>query len=273
MFNSVCTFGGIDKYYSVIDFQKLPEKEIEKLRHSLVCPGCRESAFYRKKSVDGKQACFGSRYCTCRENTPSLQRKREVINATEVKQIIAESDTIRISFDFDGASSAGNEVSGVSGRTEITGTGHNKVHAIKSEQKRVPTVSLQKILHSLIRGTGLATSDTIIPFGDFKYKAKNLFVKFPDAEPVTKKALRFYWGTLYNSNNDIEWLNPAECRDVGIPLGDLRDAILEKFSISDPEILEGATIIFAGHCHWNKNKTKRIINIYDSERIFISLAN
>jgi hypothetical protein len=49
MFNSICTFGGVDKCYSVIDFQKLPEKEIEKLRHSLVCPGCREQAFYRKK--------------------------------------------------------------------------------------------------------------------------------------------------------------------------------------------------------------------------------
>lgn len=273
MFNSICTFGGVDKCYSVIDFQKLPEKEIEKLRHSLVCPGCREQAFYRKKSVDGKQACFGSRYCTCRENTLSPQRQREVRNASEVQQIIAESDTIKISFNFDSASSAGSEPSGFSGKTEITGTGHNKVHTIKSEQKRVPTVSLQKILHSLIRGTGLATSDTIIPFGDFKYKAKNLFVKFPDAEPMTKNALRFYWGTLYKSNNDIEWLNPAECRDVGIPLGDLRDAIIEKFNISDSESLEGAAIIFAGRCHWNKDKTKRIINIYDSERIFISLAD
>lgn len=51
MFNSICTFGGVDKYYSVIDFQKLSEKEIEKLRHSLVCPGCREQAYYRKKSL------------------------------------------------------------------------------------------------------------------------------------------------------------------------------------------------------------------------------
>jgi len=33
MFNSICTFGGVGKCYSVIDLQKLPEKEIEKLRH------------------------------------------------------------------------------------------------------------------------------------------------------------------------------------------------------------------------------------------------
>ncbi|CAI2160863.1 Uncharacterised protein [Serratia quinivorans] len=273
MFDIICTFGGSDKFYSILDFQKLPDSDIEKLRYSLVCPDCRKQAFYRKKSVDGKKACFGSRYCICREATPSSQRQREVGNATEVKQIIAESDMIEISYDSDRTSSAGNEASGVSGVSDITQTGNKKVHSIKSEQKRVPKISLEKILHSLIRGTGLATSDTIIPIGDYKYKAKNLFVKFPDAEPMTKNAHRFYWGTLYNSNNDIEWLNPAECRDVGIPLGSLRDFILEKFNISDAESLEGAAIIFAGRCNWNKDKTKKIIKICDSERIFISLAD
>ncbi|EDC5554975.1 hypothetical protein GAR96_24455 [Salmonella enterica] len=59
MFNSICTFGGIDKCYSVIDFQKLPEKEIEKLRHSLVCPGCREQAFYRKKVLMVNRPALG----------------------------------------------------------------------------------------------------------------------------------------------------------------------------------------------------------------------
>lgn len=59
-------------------------------------------------------------------------------------QIIAESDTIKIKFKFERASSTGNEASGVSVRAEITGTGNNKVHAIKSEQKRVPAVSLKK---------------------------------------------------------------------------------------------------------------------------------
>ena len=101
MFDIICTFGGSDKFYSILDFQKLPDSDIEKLRYSLVCPDCRKQAFYRKKSVDGKKACFGSRYCTCREATPSSQRQREVWNATEVKQIIAESDTIEISYDSD----------------------------------------------------------------------------------------------------------------------------------------------------------------------------
>lgn len=60
-----------------------------------------------------------------------------------------------------------------------------------------------------------------------------------------------------HSNNDIEWLNPAECRDVGIPLGNLRKSIIEKFKISNAESLEGAAIIFEGRCYWNKDKTKK----------------
>jgi len=90
---------------------------------------------------------------------------------------------------------------------------------------------------------------------------------------MTKNALGFYWGILYNSNNDIGWLNPAECRDDGIPLGGLRDAIPGKFNISDTKSLEGAAIIFAGLCYWNRDKKKRIIDIYDSELIFFSLAD
>ncbi|MHA4830451.1 hypothetical protein [Enterobacter ludwigii] len=271
MFDTICTFVGSEKPFSILDFQKLSETDIEKLRHSLICPVCREQAFYRKKSVDGKKACFGSRYCTCRETTPSPQRQKERGNAAEVQQILTETDTIEISFVTGSTSSTGNEGSPTSTRLGIVLAGNKKTHTIASEKKRIPKVSLEKILHSLLRGTGLATSDTIIPIGDYKYKAKNLFVKFPDAEPMEKNAHRFYWGTLYNSNSDIEWLNPAECKDVGIPLGNLRDIILEKFNITNADSLEGAAIIFDGRCRWNKDKTKKIITINDSERLFISL--
>lgn len=273
MFDIICTFGGGERFFSILDFQKLSDSDIEKLRHSLICPECREQAFYRKKSVDGKKACFGSRYCTCRETTASPQRQRERGNATEVQQILTETDTIEISFVTGSASSTGDDGSPAGTRSGIAQAGNKKVHTIASEKKRIPKVTLEKILHSLLRGTGLATSDTIIPIGEYKYKAKNLFVKFPDAEPMEKNAHRFYWGTLYNSNSDIEWLNPAECRDVGIPLGNLRDIILEKFNIQNADSFEGAAIIFDGRCRWNKDKTKKIITINDSERLFISLAD
>ncbi|HAV2138847.1 TPA: hypothetical protein JHJ70_004831 [Serratia marcescens] len=58
MFDIICTFGGSDKPYSILDFQKLPDNTIELLRYSLVCPDCRKQAYYRKKSVDGKKGLF-----------------------------------------------------------------------------------------------------------------------------------------------------------------------------------------------------------------------
>jgi hypothetical protein len=36
MFDIICTFGGRDKFYSILDFQKLPDSAIEQLRYSLV---------------------------------------------------------------------------------------------------------------------------------------------------------------------------------------------------------------------------------------------
>lgn len=53
----------------------------------------------------------------------------------------------------------------------------------------------------------------------------------------------------------------------------LRDIILEKFNIQNVDSLEGVSIIFDGRCRWNKDKTKKIITINDSERLFISLAD
>lgn len=271
MFDIICVFDGSDKVYSIIDFQRLSENEIEKRRYSLICPTCRQRSFYRKKSRDGKRACFGSRDCTCRENTNSPQQQREYRHSIEVKQILLDSTIMNIHFSRHESRSESRHVASDS-HTERPGyNSYQKEYINPSNQKRIARVSLEKILHSLICHSGLGTSDITIPIDGFNYKAKNLFVHFSAAQPLEKQALRFYWGTLYNSNVNIEWFNPAECKDVGIPLGNLRKEIIHRFMISDAESLSGAAVIFAGRCYWNKTKTKKIIKICDSERMFVSL--
>ncbi|TOL77275.1 hypothetical protein CGH89_25105, partial [Vibrio parahaemolyticus] len=77
------------------NFQKLSDSDIEKYRQYLECPNpkCAAEAYYRRKSVDGKAACFGSRYHVqgCNEGRSSPQREREVKHALEVDKIIADS--------------------------------------------------------------------------------------------------------------------------------------------------------------------------------------
>lgn len=36
MFDIICTFGGGERFFSILDFQKLSDSDIEKLRHSLI---------------------------------------------------------------------------------------------------------------------------------------------------------------------------------------------------------------------------------------------
>ena len=48
--------------FSIFEFKALPAHQIALYRHSLFCPVCLQPAYFRRASIDGKQACFGSRH-------------------------------------------------------------------------------------------------------------------------------------------------------------------------------------------------------------------
>jgi len=48
--------------FSIFEFKALPDQKIALYRHSLFCPVCLQPAYFRRASIDGKQACFGSRH-------------------------------------------------------------------------------------------------------------------------------------------------------------------------------------------------------------------
>lgn len=75
---------------------------------------------------------------------------------------------------------------------------------------------------------------TINPFGSFKYKAKNLFVKFPDPNQCLKRSSGFTGErciTRMKILSDLILLNAG--------LQECRYAIFGKFNISDAESLGG----------------------------------
>ncbi len=101
MLDAICTLDkSQDEPYSVFKFQKLSRDEIEEYRQFLLCPVCRQKAFYRKASKDGKAACFGSRYhkFDCSEFKPSQAKLREEQDALEVNQQLVDSDALVIDF-------------------------------------------------------------------------------------------------------------------------------------------------------------------------------
>ena len=91
MLDAICTFDeGNPVTYSIFEFKRLPATEIDKLRYSLLCPVCRQKAYFRRASKDGRQACFGSRYHKqeCSEFNPSARKTEEEKQVAEVENIL-----------------------------------------------------------------------------------------------------------------------------------------------------------------------------------------
>ncbi|WP_137221123.1 hypothetical protein [Shewanella sp. MEBiC00475] len=281
MIDAVCTYGGERHTFSILKFQALPETEIEKFRQFLQCPECEGKAYYRKRSSDGKAACFGSRYhvAGCDEGHSSTQRDRETRHSVEVNKVISDADVISIDFMLSNSKKSIAEVHTVTPASTPTPPTKNAntsgKHANNIEQIKVKVLGLEKILNSLMRGSDLAESSTLIELDTgYKFKAKNLFVNFAEAEPSAnaKEAKpKMYWGTISHLDKELDWLNPSDCTDVGIPISKYKSIILERFNVSEGRQLEGAGIILFGKCFWNSKKTRKIIELWNSDRIFISV--
>lgn len=298
MLDAICKIADqAPKTYSVFSFQRLSESEIESLRQQLYCPVCGGRAYFRKASRDGKAACFGSRYhkADCSEFNPSASRRQEEQDALEVNQQLLDNDALMIDFtlppkrtsskalrhtvkpDADD-SSATDAVAGVeSPRAHYRPSSAEPNEANKAdeapEQPKVATQGLEKLLHSLLRGSDLASSDLWVYTGDkYRWRAKNLFVNFADAEPTERGAPRMYWGTISHADKAMLWLNPADCNDVGIPIEAFKSELCQRFDIPDRHALEGAGIMLFGKCFWNKDKTRKIIQLWNKDVTRMHLA-
>ncbi|MBL4912655.1 hypothetical protein L2719_09785 [Shewanella schlegeliana] len=309
MLDAICLFDESNPVtYSVFKFQKLSDGDIEKYRQALVCPACAGKAYYRKASKDGKAACFGSRYhqADCREFKPSLAKEREEQHAIEVNQLLVDSDAMIIDFsrqpslnrasvnrrnqaqlaknehtqkpDLNSTSKPENKPA----EEPVLNTGIEQAATEALEldgaqtadtEKRIAKEGLEKLLHSLMRGSELAESDLWV-YTDEKYRwrAKNLFVNFADAEPTEAGSPRMYWGTISHVDKELLWLNPADSKDVGIPIDKIAEPLKLRFGLEDRRDFEGAAIILFGKCFWNKAKNRKIIQLWsnDINRIFIS---
>lgn len=303
MLDAICKYDEAEPIiFSVFKFQKLSDDDIERYRQALVCPACAGKAYYRKASKDGKAACFGSRYhhSDCAEFKPSAAKAREELHAIEVNQLVVDSDAMIIDFSRVAKVSKAKSQQKVlketssnnvktkpeksaieGGETALLLNDSSASKAISDSEKsgtekRVATQGLEKVLHSLLRGSDLASSELWV-YTDEKYRwrAKNLFVNFADAEPTENGSPRMYWGTISHTDKERLWLNPAETKDVGIPIDMFSSSLASRFDLQSRRDFEGAGIILFGKCFWNKNKSRKIIQLWsnDINRLFISKAD
>lgn len=280
MLDAICTFDeGNPVTYSIFEFKRLPETEIDKLRYSLLCPVCRQKAYFRRASKDGRQACFGSRYHKqeCSEFNPSARKTEEEKQVAEVENILLKEESLSIDFSKNSSLtiSSKKQVSAdlkalFKGKQQAANAG---VEQAMIAEPKVCKQGLAQLLSSLLRGSSLATSDIWIYTSEtHKWRAKNLFVNIADAKPTDKGAPRIYWGTISHADKTLHWLNPAEERSVGLPIAKYREQLLSRFAIEKRGDVEGAGFIIFGKCVLSKDKKRKYIQLWGNDLQYFYLS-
>ena len=280
MLDAICIYDK-DKpiTYSVFEFKRLPEAEIDQLRYSLICPDCKHKAYFRCASKDGRQACFGSRYhaLDCKEYNPSASKKEEEKQVAEVEEMVISADSLVIDFtlaDKNKQPKSTDHNAIVKDKVISKKTVDNPPAVIKAKDEvKVSKQGLAKLLTSLLRGSSLATSDLLIYTSEkHKWRAKKLFVNIADAHPTDNGGPRLYWGTISHADKTLNWLNPAEDRHVGLPIKQYRDAFLRRFSIESRDEVEGAGFILFGKCILSRDKKRRYIQLWGNDLQYFYLS-
>lgn len=269
----------LPRTFSIIEFKNLSDAHIALYRHALICPVCLQVAYFRRASKDGKQACFGSRHhlVNCSELTISSEKKVDAIEQL-VEQLAASEEGLHIDFSFISSLSKAIVKTPVK-QNKTTTVGIKKMpQAPKDIEKAAlndkdSKQTLAKLLASLSRGSALATSDVWVYTSEqHKWRAKNLFVNFADAQVTDNGAPRLYWGTIGHVDKELLWLNPVENRKLGIPMKLFQPDLLQQYSITDAKQLEGAGIILFAKCIFNKDKSRKFLQLWSHDIQYLHLA-
>ena len=133
--------------------------------------------------------------------------------------------------------------------------------------------TLSKLLKSLLNNSSLASSNVWVHTSDkHKWRAKNLFVNFADADVLESLSPRMYWGTINNADKELLWLNVADAKNVAIPIKLFRQDFLEQYSISKNTDLVGANIILFAKCLSNKDQSRKFLQLWSNDLQYLHLS-
>ena len=133
--------------------------------------------------------------------------------------------------------------------------------------------TLPKLLKSLLKNSSLASSNVWVHTSEkHKWRAKNLFVHFSDAQVLENNAPRMYWGTISNADKELLWLNVADAKNIAIPIKLFQQVFLEQYSINKNSDLVGANIILFAKCLSNKEQSRQFLQLWSNDLQYLHLS-
>lgn len=251
--------------YSSYSFSKLSSPEISQKRQFLICPECHGPAYFRKKSTNGRAACFGARPHNSDCQYATLDENRVVAGQEEAAEIINNpAERIVVDLNFgprehvhavpdENNPLQGNGIAGM----HVGDYAQNNARA----QRRLST-----LLRTLIEVPDFRKSQQTLEIFDEEYPVRNFFVPFLEIINEHTGSIKGFWGMLSDARFDGEntvWLNSGGQGNISFCLSE--ELFLElraRYRVTDDEDFAGAYALILGKVNVS-NKGKKWCKVDD----------
>lgn len=244
-----CTASG--KYYTAVDFSRLPLEEMAWKRRMLQCPECGSAAFFRNATDSGNRtACFGARPHAEGCKLAAYDLERMLYSGNDPDALHMPDGKIVVDFEFGYPA----QFQSVSQRENDSDRSVNFGQSDIESQRR-----LSSLLRLLIAFPDFRSSDqTIEVHGCSDLTVANFFVPVTSVSEQYIGQYRGFWGVLSDAKFIEEkltvWFNCANSA-VSFCLSSLYlEALNERYRPRDAEDFAGAYILVIGRLNTAENK-------------------
>ncbi|API86667.1 hypothetical protein [Francisella uliginis] len=236
-----------NKIYNAKDFAKVDG--FEEKSKNLICLECGHTAFFRRPSISGQGACFGSRPhgVGCKLGASSSEKLLGHLEESE-KEIINSGDRIKVDFKFGSESSS--HITETENENEVSNN-LGKNHSCKNGTKRSSrNRRLKSLLNMLIHDVNFAISSQKIDVGyKHPYYASNLFKRHYEISSEDIGKFRGVYGVVVSIRiqEDSFWINfSGENKDFSILINDKSSFLLRFKKYKDINEIVGLYVLCFG---------------------------
>lgn len=238
---------------SILKFEKLSKIEKEIIKRNLICLECKVQAFYRKKTRDGKQACFYARHAIgCGQGISnsssiddSIREELNKINVTYRELILSLDQNIEL---YNSNKKKDLEINGDNNQN------NSRSYVIDPSKNKSCRITLKKLLRYAINNLLNDIDIPIIVEGKVFKDPLDLIIYFKDISYSLKRQKRIFWGEINSISTNGQFLNSGLWDGEGYEFSILlNERVAKNSKLSKVAWDKGIYVIVIGELLYNKS--------------------
>lgn len=267
-----------NQLYSAHQFASLEGVHRGHLRHSLQCPECQATAFFRNGSYNGRQPCFGARPHNLGCSLASLDFTAQGERPAAADEFIwRSSQRVVLNLSTDHHATVGSRTDDQAHDDQFEGMSYG---GGPTQGQRPSRRKLSTVLRNLLSMEDFQQSQQLVEApGYAPMLARDFFVPFRHANPgLAGRGARGWWGSLSNAAVSVTdgqlWLNSGGhgALNFVVPTG-VASEVLGRHNIgwNDVEALAGAWALVVGEMWISRGGEMRCV-VQSPEHVALTLG-